>query len=94
MTAHTSGWSARLRQPDVGDIRTTDDGTAVTHVKGKGGKERSLPIEAELLSATSNNVRVGDRSFVEGPLARLQWQWIPTTPRGYGVAPGQAIATD
>ena len=39
-----------LRQADVGDIRTTDDGAAVIHVKGKGGKDRSVPIEAELLS--------------------------------------------
>ena len=39
-----------LLRADVGDIRTTDDGAAVVHVKGKGGKERSVPIEAELLS--------------------------------------------
>jgi site-specific recombinase XerD len=39
-----------LRQADVGDIRTTDDGAAVVHVKGKGGKERSVPIEAQLLA--------------------------------------------
>ena len=39
-----------LRQADVGDIRTTDDGAAVIHVKGKGGKERAVPIEAGLLS--------------------------------------------
>ncbi|MDT5320117.1 MAG: integrase/recombinase XerC [Mycobacterium sp.] len=39
-----------LRQADVGDIRTTDDGAAVIHVKGKGGKERAVPIEAELLA--------------------------------------------
>jgi integrase/recombinase XerC len=39
-----------LCQADIGDIRTTDDGAAVIHVKGKGGKERSVPIEAELLS--------------------------------------------
>jgi len=39
-----------LRQANVGDIRTIDDGSAVIHVKGKGGKERSIPIEAELLS--------------------------------------------
>lgn len=39
-----------LRQADVGDIRTTDEGAAVIHVKGKGGNERSVPIEAELLS--------------------------------------------
>jgi len=39
-----------LLRADVGDIRTTDDGAAVIHVKGKGGKERSVPIEAELVS--------------------------------------------
>lgn len=39
-----------LCKTDIGDIRTTDDGAAVIHVKGKGGKERSVPIEAELLS--------------------------------------------
>jgi integrase len=39
-----------LRQAVIGDIRTTDDGAAVIDVKGKGGKERSVPIEAELLS--------------------------------------------
>jgi integrase/recombinase XerC len=39
-----------LQRADVGDIRTTDDGAAVIHVKGKGGKERAVPIEAELLS--------------------------------------------
>lgn len=39
-----------LLRADVGDIRTTDDGAAVVHVKGKGGKERGVPIEAELLS--------------------------------------------
>jgi integrase/recombinase XerC len=42
--------SDELRQANVGDIRTTNDGAAVIHVKGKGGKERSVPIEAELLS--------------------------------------------
>jgi integrase/recombinase XerC len=39
-----------LLRADVGDIRTTDGGAAVIHVKGKGGKERGVPIEAELLS--------------------------------------------
>jgi integrase/recombinase XerC len=29
---------------------TTDDGAAIIHVKGKCGKERSVPIEAELLA--------------------------------------------
>lgn len=42
--------SAELCQTNIGDIRTTDDGAAVIHVKGKGEKDRSVPIEAELLS--------------------------------------------
>jgi integrase/recombinase XerC len=51
LTALLAGLRAEeLRQADVGDIRTTDDGAAVIHVKGKGGKDRSVPIEAELLT--------------------------------------------
>jgi integrase/recombinase XerC len=51
LTALLAGLRAdELRQADIGDIRTTDDGAAVVHVKGKGGRERSVPIEAELLS--------------------------------------------
>jgi integrase/recombinase XerC len=38
-----------LLQANVGDIRTVQDGAAVIHVKGKGGKDRGVPIEAELL---------------------------------------------
>jgi integrase/recombinase XerC len=49
-TALLAGLRAEeLRGANVGDIRTTNDG-AVIHVKGKGGKERSVPIEAELLA--------------------------------------------
>jgi integrase/recombinase XerC len=51
LTALLAGLRAdELRQADIGDIRTTDDGAAVVHVKGKGGKDRSVPIEAELLA--------------------------------------------
>jgi integrase/recombinase XerC len=51
LTALLAGLRAEeLRGANVGDIRTTDDGAAVIHVKGKGGKERSVPIEADLLS--------------------------------------------
>jgi integrase/recombinase XerC len=50
LTALLAGLRAEeLRGVNVGDIRTTDGG-AVIHVKGKGGKERSVPIEAELLA--------------------------------------------
>lgn len=51
LTALLAGLRAQeLHGADVGDVRTTDDGAAVIHVRGKGGKERSIPIEAELLS--------------------------------------------
>lgn len=39
-----------MRVLNIGDIRTLDDGSGVIHVKGKGGKERSIPVEAALLS--------------------------------------------
>lgn len=41
---------SELVQLNVGNLRTVDDGSAVIHVKGKGGKERSVPVEARLLS--------------------------------------------
>src|SRR4029077_14110199 len=42
--------SEELRVADIGDIRTTDNRAATIHVRGKGGKERSVPIETELQS--------------------------------------------
>jgi integrase/recombinase XerC len=51
LTALLAGLRAdELCQSDIGDIRTTDDGAAVILIKGKGGKERSVPIEGELLA--------------------------------------------
>ncbi len=38
-----------LRQADVGDVRTVNDGAGIIHVKGKGGKDRAVPVEADLL---------------------------------------------
>ncbi|WP_284234064.1 hypothetical protein [Mycobacterium antarcticum] len=38
-----------LRKADGRHIRTTQVGAAVIHVKGEGGKERTVPIEADLL---------------------------------------------
>jgi site-specific recombinase XerC len=50
LTAIVAGLRAdELRQCDIGDIRTTDHRGAVTHVKAKG-EQRSVPLEAELLS--------------------------------------------
>jgi integrase/recombinase XerC len=50
LTALLAGLRAdELRRADIGDIRTSDGGATI-RVKGKGGKERSVPIEAELLA--------------------------------------------
>lgn len=51
LTALLAGLRAdELRQANVGDIRATEDGSAVVQIKGKGGKDRSVPIEAQLLA--------------------------------------------
>jgi integrase/recombinase XerC len=42
-----------LRRADVGDIRTTSGGGAVIHVRGKGSKDRTVPIEADLLDVVA-----------------------------------------
>lgn len=50
LTALLAGLRAdELCELNIGSIRTVDGGGAVIHVKGKGGKERSIPVEAELL---------------------------------------------
>lgn len=38
-----------LRQADVGDVRTVEDDAGIIYVKGKGGKDRVVPVEADLL---------------------------------------------
>jgi integrase/recombinase XerC len=43
-----------LRRADVGDIRTTTAGGAVIHIRGKGSKDRTVPIEAELLTVIAD----------------------------------------
>jgi integrase/recombinase XerC len=37
-----------LLRANVGDLRRTDDG-AVVHVRGKGGRDRRVPVEAALV---------------------------------------------
>ena len=50
LTALLAGLRAEeLRQADIGDVRTVEDGAGVIHVKGKGGKERTVPVEVALL---------------------------------------------
>src|SRR5436190_4616018 len=49
LTALLAGLSAdELVRANVGDLRRSDDG-AVIHVRGKGGKDRRIPIEPALV---------------------------------------------
>ena len=87
LTALLAGLRAdELRQADVGDIRTTDDGSAIIHVKGKGGKDRSVPIEAELLSVieaylTSRAIRFpGDTKRTADGVGSALSRWPGRSP--------------
>lgn len=71
LTALLAGLRAdELRQLDVGDIRTTDDGAATIRVKGKGGKERSVPVEAELLAVIDAYLESRAIRFPQAPKRR------------------------
>jgi integrase/recombinase XerC len=37
-----------LRRANIGDIRTSTGSGAIIHVRGKGSKDRTVPIEADL----------------------------------------------
>ena len=52
-----------LRRADVGDIRTGTGGGAVIGVHGKGGKDRTVPIEAELPSVIEDYLDSRARRF-------------------------------
>jgi hypothetical protein len=75
-----------LGQANVGDIRSTADGAAVIHVKGKGGKERSVPIETELLSVIeayldSRTIRFPDaRKHKPNAVGSSLSQWPAKSP--------------
>jgi len=98
LTALLAGLRAdELRQADVGDVRTTDDGAAVIHVKGKGGKERSVPIEAELLSVieaylTSRAVRFPAGAKSKAPKGNSLTRWPARSPLFVG-RDGELITT-
>lgn len=51
LTALLAGLRAdELLRTNVGDIRATDDGGGVIHVRGKGGKDRRVPVEPGLIA--------------------------------------------
>lgn len=50
LTAVLAGLRAdELLRADVGDIRTTTEGGGVIHVRGKGNKDRRIPVEEGLI---------------------------------------------
>lgn len=74
-----------LLRANIGDIRRADDKTAVIRVRGKGGKDRHLPIETALVElleeyldsrATRFPATVKRRSS-RG--SRFSW-WTPSSP--------------
>jgi integrase/recombinase XerC len=95
VTALLAGLRAdELLRANVGDLRRTEDG-AVIHVRGKGGKDRRIPIEAPLVEVLeryldSRAIRfpttARKRSSPAGGLAA----WSPTAPLFVG-ADGQRI---
>lgn len=66
--------AGQFRQANVRDIRTTQDGAAIIHAKGKGGKDRSVPIEAMLLGVNETYLDSRAVRFPPRPSA------IPTLP--------------
>ena len=51
LTALLAGLRAQeLRRANVGDLRVTEDGGGVLHVRGKGNKDRTVPVEAALIA--------------------------------------------
>lgn len=67
LTALLAGLRAEeVRLVDVGDVRTLDDGSAVINVKGKGDKERNVPIEAALLAVIGTYMESRAGRFPQG----------------------------
>ncbi|HME48689.1 tyrosine-type recombinase/integrase [Mycobacterium sp.] len=72
LTALLAGLRAdELLRADVGDIRLTDDG-GVIHVRGKGGKDRRIPVEQALIDVI--------QTYLDTRAARF-----PTTAKQRGV---------
>ena len=72
-----------LRRADVGDIpRTGTDGGAVLHVRGKGSKDRAVPIEAELLSVIED--------YLDSRASRLPATLKSSTGKGLSRWPANA----
>jgi integrase/recombinase XerC len=71
-----------LRRADVGDIRTGADGAAVLHVRGKGSKDRAVPIEADLISVIED--------YLDSRASRLPATLKSSTRKGLSRWPAHA----
>ena len=72
-----------LRRADVGDVRTASDGGAVIHVRGKGSKDRPVPIEADLLAIIEDYLDTRARRFpntTRSPAGRGLSRWLANSP--------------
>lgn len=75
-----------LRQADVGDVRSVNDGAGIIHVKGKGGKDRTVPLEADLLRVIeayldSRAIRFPDAvKHQNGPMVSGLARWPARAP--------------
>jgi len=95
LTALPAGLRAdELLRANVGDLRPSDDG-AVIHVRGKGGKDRRIPIEPALvevferyLDSRATRFRATTRRRSPG---RGLAAWAPTAPLFVG-ADGERIS--
>ena len=73
-----------LLRSNIGDVRRSDDG-AVIHVRGKGGKDRRIPVELALLDVLEDYldgraVRFPSTAKRRSPQARGLPAWPPTAP--------------
>jgi integrase len=72
-----------LLRANVGDIRTTDEG-GVIHVRGKGGKDRRIPVEQKLIEVLDSYLDSRAVRFPGGmkrrPTAGGLAAWAATAP--------------
>ena len=68
-----------LLRANAGDVRRTDDG-AVIHVRGKGGKDRRIPVEILEDYLDSRAVRFPTATKKRSSPARGLDTWLPSAP--------------
>jgi integrase/recombinase XerC len=83
LTARLAGLRAdELRKVDIGDIRTTDGSGAVIYVRGKSGKDRSVPVEADLLAVIEEYLASRARRFQHSVKSRAVGRGLAAWPPG------------